>query len=363
MMSVYFCYENKCGGETIATTSLIQALTHRLKITSDRLDPLPTFSFVGFMCWQWGSLINWLIRINRQPRTDWVYVTTYPALAAAAFLKPLKKYHICFHYHGNRLPPKPSLDNKYFHKWLRFASSRFLHLTGLKKTDLIIVPSILWGKFLTSQFPEVSGFNIQVIPNGVHIGTHKILRKKNLSPFKHVLYVGRLHPQKQLLKLISTIKILNSQGLKVDLTLAVLSPQNVDEVAYFQHVSDQINSDPHIKIFVDSPQLASLYRRADLVVLLSTMENFPLVLLESFAAGVPFASTAAGETARILHLVDKCLVLKPTSLPNQIAALLHLPKPIFRRIVHRQLAFAKHHSWSEIAPKIMANLTKFSRPF
>ena len=76
-----------------------------------------------------------------------------------------------------------------------------------------------------------------------------------------------------------------------------------------------------------APALASWYRAADVLLLTSTREGRPNVVLEALASGLPVLATEAGGTGELLEGLPMCLAATrdPDQLAKALAALLKRP--------------------------------------
>jgi glycosyltransferase involved in cell wall biosynthesis len=142
---------------------------------------------------------------------------------------------------------------------------------------------------------------IAIIPNGVElppaprpsngreINGEGVSRPPSPSRVRTLLFLGRIHPVKGLLNLVSAWASARPKGWQV-----VLAGQNesnhqaVVEAAIREH---QLQPDFEFIGPVDGPAKWDLYRSADLFVLPSHSENFGLAVAEALACGVPVITT------------------------------------------------------------------------
>lgn len=112
-----------------------------------------------------------------------------------------------------------------------------------------------------------------------------------------ILFAGRLHPQKDPLLLVQAIASLNNPNVHLliagagELDGAVRS--EIDRLGLSQQVS-MLGS-------VCQAELVKLYQVADVFVLTSRYEGFPVSVLEALACGTPVVTSASGEVPRLLR--------------------------------------------------------------
>jgi glycosyltransferase involved in cell wall biosynthesis len=128
-----------------------------------------------------------------------------------------------------------------------------------------------------------------------------------------LLFAGRLHPQKDPLRLVQALKALNQPN--VHLLVAgdgELAPALKEEILRL-HLSTQVT----MLGAVDAVRLVTFYQVASALVLSSEFEGLPLVVLEALACGTPIVSTRCGETPNFL--TSSSGVISPDRSPLSIA--------------------------------------------
>jgi glycosyltransferase involved in cell wall biosynthesis len=134
---------------------------------------------------------------------------------------------------------------------------------------------------------------------------------------KFLLFAGRLHPQKDPLRLIQTIAAMNDP--LVHLLIAgdgELTPAVKAEILRL-NLSHQVT----MLGAVNPVDLVPLYQIAQALVLTSEFEGLPLVVLEALACGTPIVSTRCGETPNFL--TSHSGVISDDRTPTSIAHALH----------------------------------------
>lgn len=102
-----------------------------------------------------------------------------------------------------------------------------------------------------------------------------------------LIYVGRIYQIKNLEVLCDAIDLINSE--KVELTIAGISGSD----NYSRQIKSRLMNLPHLNWHENVPQneLSNLISQNDFLILTSISEMSPLVILESFANGVPVIAT------------------------------------------------------------------------
>ena len=128
----------------------------------------------------------------------------------------------------------------------------------------------------------------------------------------------------------------------------------------FKSQADRINTSskfPGKKVLMidgtKRDQVRELLMCADLFIFFSNIEASPLVLFEAAAAGVPFVSTAAGNSAEIARWTGGGIIVKTHERPNgRVAAnlkdaLWQLTKLSYNRSKRKKMGKVGHKTWKE----------------
>jgi glycosyltransferase involved in cell wall biosynthesis len=151
--------------------------------------------------------------------------------------------------------------------------------------------------------------NVQFIPNGVIIDEwkQKVNRKKN-SKFTFIS-VGRLEKQKGFKYLIEAANILKKEK-------NVFKIQIIGEGSQFELLSKiienkMLNTTVMLLGKKNHEELRNLYRQADVFILPSLWEGFPLTILEAWASNLPIIVSKVGAIDAICSNERNALVVKP----------------------------------------------------
>lgn len=377
-LSLLICFEKDSGGETIATKQVIAELKKRedLRFNSQSLNPLKRTDSFGYFGWIFISIIRWASIIAKTKTLDWVYTTTYTAGVAAAILKPFRNFKICFHYHGSRIPPKNTTAPLFRQatQRLKYQVTYWLHHLLLKAVDLIIVTSQYSKNYLVRSLRIAKSKKIVVVSNGVNLGVFKSLssktrdiQRKRMGISKNskvILVIGRLNPLKRAVLAIEALPLIVKSLPSIILLIAhpklVTSEEKKYKNKLLKLAKDQ-GVEKNIVWRQDAKNTSDLYGVSDLTVLLSKLENLPLVMLEAFATKTLFASTPAGAVESYLGDLDSRLLIKGTSpkkVSRKIIELLQLSKKQKVMIISSSYKVARDLSWEKTSEEILRCLSE-----
>ncbi len=164
-----------------------------------------------------------------------------------------------------------------------------------ESVEKYILTKILYNKQITvsQDFLKLINVNKNVtyIPNGVDKVSLKS-SKKVKSKVTTLIFVGRLHKQKNILNLIKAIGI-----VKKDINLKLLIVGEGEQKQEIKKAIKNLGLQKSVELLgkVSSVLLRGLYRRSDLFILPSIYEGQPLTLLEAWAAKLPVIVTKTGD--------------------------------------------------------------------
>lgn len=208
---------------------------------------------------------------------DIVHAHAFLSGVTARLLMAFKGIPAVFTIHGTSLGTK-------LNSFLSRSIEKFI-LTQIRYTAQITVSR----DFLTLKNVNK---NIAYIPNGVNVKMFdKVKAKKFKSPT--LIFVGRLHPQKNLKTLISAIDIVKKKIPKINLIIIgkgqlknklikLVKSKNLQKNVKF--LGERSNND-----------LIRLYKSSHIFILPSIYEGQPISLLEAWAAKLPVIVSKTGD--------------------------------------------------------------------
>ena len=188
--------------------------------------------------------------------------------------------------------------------------------------------------------PRLRGRPVIVLPYAVDLDPFRDLpgpaeaRAKLLpeSSATWLLFLSRIHPKKQLDKLIDALALLRKDGRDVRLAVAGTGEEaygkQLQERAKDAGVSEQI---AWLGLVTGTAKV-SLYEAADVFVLPTSQENFGLVLTESLACGTPVVTTRGTDIWREVEAAGGVVTTaEPADLAAAISTLLDDPNELAER--------------------------------
>ncbi len=160
--------------------------------------------------------------------------------------------------------------------------------------------------------------NIHVIPNGIDTDHFTPIKDKLAGKKTRLLFVGRLHPEKNLLNLLDAIRELPVQLLMVG--KGPLEP-NIRKRA------NDLDIDLEITPSIPNSELPATYSAADIYIQPSLYEGNPKTILEAMSCGLPVIATdVKGINTIIQHKENGYLcTTNPSSIREAVTALIHDP--------------------------------------
>ena len=145
-------------------------------------------------------------------------------------------------------------------------------------------------------------------------------------PEAYLLFVSTLEPRKNVVGVLRAFRLLVEWGYQGDLVLVGRWGWRTDAIRQEIESSPVRHRIRHLD-YVERPQLAALYRRADALLFPSWLEGFGLPLLEGMACGTPVVTSG---TAAMPEIAGPAAVYvdpeSPHSIASATAALLRDPQ-------------------------------------
>jgi glycosyltransferase involved in cell wall biosynthesis len=116
-----------------------------------------------------------------------------------------------------------------------------------------------------------------------------------------------------------------------------------------------IQQEVHFLGHVDHAELPGWYASADLFVLPSRMESFPLVLLEAMASGLPVVATAVGGVPELVVHGETGLLVPPNdplALAQAINSLLDDPEGMKSMGARGRDTVRERYTWDKVAARM-----------
>lgn len=188
-----------------------------------------------------------------------------------------------------------------------------------------------------------------VVPNGIDPGKDSARRREAEIHGGKVLFVGRLHSVKGVQYLLGAMSIVHRELPEVKLTLV----GDGEERDRLEHLTDNLGIRECVEFVgaVPHERVQDCMVHADVLVLPSLSEGFPVTILEAMAIGLPVIATRVGGVPEIIeNNVNGYLV--ETENPQEIAeALLTLlrDEQLRKCISGNNRKKAENYQWDKVA--------------
>jgi len=197
--------------------------------------------------------------------------------------------------------------------------------------------------------------DITVVPNGIELKeyTEKMqVEEVKCPPEKRILFVGRLHPIKGVPYLLQAMKLVHEKIPDVKLILV----GDGEDRRQLEILTERLAIRECVKFAGSVPheRVQGYMNQAEVFILPSISEGFPVTILEAMACSLPIVATRAGGVPDIIrdgingYLVD-------TKNPEQIAwALLNIleNEQLRKDISINNREEAEKYSWDKITIKL-----------
>ncbi|WP_235726564.1 glycosyltransferase family 4 protein [Methylocaldum szegediense] len=230
----------------------------------------------------------------------------------------------------------------------RFFSRSFrLVRPSLEKASLIVVPS----GFLKAVFGRF-GVDTTIVPNIVNL--RRFGPRSELSAIDpsrpHIVVARNLEPIYGLTTAIRAFALLLQEKPEARLSIAGSGPQRrvLEDLASQLGISENVTFTGRL-----SPEeMADLYRKCDVMLNPSTVDNMPNSVLEALAAGLPVVSTNVGGVPYIVENKKTAMLVDPEDPTAMAESLLRVisDASLYRTLAENGLAHVAKFDVDAILP-------------
>lgn len=201
--------------------------------------------------------------------------------------------------------------------------------------------------------------DILVIPNGIDPEVFKDLsgemartRLEIGDNASVILFVGRLHPVKGVGYLIESIGIVKNKNRNVRLFLV----GDGEERIYLENLVKDLVLDDYVRFIgaVPNEKVLEYMVAADVFVLPSLSEGFPVVILEAMASGLAIITTKVGGLPEVIKNKENGFLVEPKN-PEEIAEniLLLLEDDELREGISRNnMKIVGEYTWESVVGRL-----------
>ena len=245
-------------------------------------------------------------RLVRSEHFDIVHTHDYKSNALARVFTSAAPYRTVATAHGYN---KTSAREGYY-----YALDKLL----LRRADAVICPSPQMAELLGAS--GVSRRRLCVIPNGIDLDRWHFAPRRVHDRARHVLYVGRLSPEKNCQALLHACAQLLAQGHSLRLTLAGDGPCRGE----LETLAGTLGLRDVVALLGQRDDIPALLAEADIFVNPSLTEAMPCSVLEALAGGAPVVATDVGATNQLILDGRTGLLAPPGDVPSLAQAIAQL---------------------------------------
>jgi glycosyltransferase involved in cell wall biosynthesis len=139
--------------------------------------------------------------------------------------------------------------------------------------------------------------DVIVVPNGINLNENA--EREGGDPGKKILFVGRLHPVKGTQYLLGAMKIIHQKLPEAKLVLV----GDGEEREHLETLTDNLGIRECVEFAgrVPHERVEGYMNQAEVFVLSSLSEGFPVTILEAMACGLPVVATRVGGVPDIIE--------------------------------------------------------------
>lgn len=317
------------GHEVHVITSLDEGLPEESYEKGFHIHRLPRIE-IRFI----GVLIFWadIIRVLRKIKPDIVHaqslISGMPALLSHKLLK------IPYVIYGRG-------SDVYLPDWFTKLTAKGI----LKNASTVIALT----EHMKDAMQAIYSRDVIIVPNGINLNEVAEREAEGGNPGKKILFVGRLHPVKGTQYLLGAMSIVHRELPEAKLILV----GDGEEREHLETLTDNLGIRECVEFAgrVPHERVKDYMNQAEVFVLSSLSEGFPVTILEAMACGLPVVATRVGGVPDIIkngtngYLVD-------TMNQEQIAeALLNLlqDKQLRKDISENNREGVRRYRWDAVA--------------
>lgn len=194
---------------------------------------------------------------------------------------------------------------------------------------------------------------ISVIPNGIN--PEKFEKRRNFVEKNEklkILCVARFDKNKNYESLVYALSKLKNSNIDFEAYfIGSISDSEYSEKVLRLIKMNNLEKCIRIGVSIDDPALIDCYLSCDIFVLPSTMETFPLVILEAMYAGLPVVATSVGGIPDIVKDGVNGFLIPPNNSQELYEKCLQLLRDddLRSQIRNRNKETAKNYTWNKIA--------------
>ena len=177
-------------------------------------------------------------------------------------------------------------------KWIRFAEAWCMKALNRYVDKVVFLSDVMKREF---EEKGLEKSRTELIYNFHNLPVAKAGDRQDEG--LRLLFVGAIHREKGILELLRALESIDDPSVTLDVC-GMLTDQSIKEE--FETLVARLGSRVKLNGYVSGDAKAAVFQKADVLILPSYHEGFPLVILEGLAAGCALISTKVGSTPEVL---------------------------------------------------------------
>jgi glycosyltransferase involved in cell wall biosynthesis len=231
-----------------------------------------------------GAFAFWIdiIRISRKIKPDIVHAQSFGSGMPAFLSNRLLKIPYVIYGRGSDV---------YLPGWFTKLTAKGI----LKNASTVIALT----EHMKDAMQAIYSRDVVVVPNGINLNENTEGEAEGENPGKRVLFVGRLHPVKGAQYLLGAMKIIHQKLPEAKLVLV----GDGEEREHLETLTDNLGIRECVEFAgrVPHERVQDYMNQAEVFVLPSLSEGFPVTILEAMACGLPVVATRVGGIPDIIE--------------------------------------------------------------
>ncbi|MCK9378654.1 MAG: glycosyltransferase family 4 protein [Candidatus Moranbacteria bacterium] len=178
------------------------------------------------------------------------------------------------------------LDSSIFKKILIY----LIELLSYRFANFSTVTSEHQRRYISNRY---NAKNMHIIPNGIDINLFKPLKNTTIQNKTKLLFIGRLHPEKNIINLVNAIQNIPNISLEIIGNSGILK-NNILKLRKKYKLSISLSAN------IPNSSLPKIYSEADIYIQPSLYEGNPKTILEAMSCGLPVIASNIDGTKNII---------------------------------------------------------------
>jgi glycosyltransferase involved in cell wall biosynthesis len=249
----------------------------------------------------------------------------------AVWIAKLRNTPVIVHYHGGEAES------------FLARSAQTVRMTMRQASALIVPSGFLKAVFARFDMPATIVPNVVDLDRFHNPAPHRAVRRHLLVPRN----LEPIYDNETAIRAFSTVRCMHP-----DATLTIAGSGPLAESLHDLAESIGVGGGTVFSGRLDRDAMAQAYRKADIVINPSLVDNMPISILEALASGVPVVSTNVGGVPFVVNN-EQTALLVPRKSPDAMAeAILRVmdDSALSEKLVNNGLAEAQKYTWQRVRP-------------